>query len=123
MRHRALRELAEALDEAASPGTAKNVYEAYATHRRKEKKAEALLVSLCTKLAFKIALPKVPSLKPRVAPGASRAVGRVGPSGMVGGPSLPPAAKNLSTTATGAVVNYNRSIPKAITAGTTMGSL
>jgi hypothetical protein len=123
MRHRALKGLVEAFDEAASPGAAKNIYETHAMHRRREKKAEALLVSLCTKLAFRVAVPKVPSLKPRVAPGASRTVGRVGPSGMVGGPRLPPAAKNLSTTATGAVVNYNRSIPKAITAGTTMGSI
>lgn len=123
MRYRTLKRIIDTLDEASSPGAAKNVYDVYALGpKEKEKEAEALLVSLCTKLAFRATLAKIPTIKPRVAPGATRRVGRVSPSGQVGRPALPPVAKNLSTTASGAVVNPRRSIRQAMTAGTTMGS-
>ena len=126
MRRRVTKEILEALDDAVSPGTAKNVYEAHATHsarkrRQKEKRAEALLVSLCTKLAFSIKVPAKPTIKsvtlpkivPSTPPGISRNVGKLNPGVMT--------SRNMSQAGAGSVLNPRRSITGAMTAGTTMG--
>jgi len=121
MRYRTLKRLIDAIDEAASADTAKNVYETYKTHRPKkqEKKAEALLISLCTKLASKLPI-KVPG--PKMPTGASSRVGKLGRTGTIGGPIVPPAVKPgaLSNTGVGGVMNPRRSPLAAITANTAM---
>ena len=91
MRRRLVKELVDALEDSAHAGTAKNVYEAYVPHaerkrRHKEKKAEALLISLCTKLAFSLK-PRIkpvtlPKIVPSTPPGISRNVGKLNPGVM-----------------------------------------
>jgi hypothetical protein len=122
MRRRLVKELVDALEDSAHAGTAKNVYEAYVPHaerkrRHKEKKAEALLISLCTKLAFSLK-PRIkpvtlPKIVPSTPPGISRNVGKLNPGVMT--------SKNMSQAGAGSIVKPSRPVPAAMTAGTTMG--
>lgn len=110
MKRRILRKALRELEVAAAPGSVKNAYETYDTH----KEAGDLLVELCTKVAAPLG-PKV--MAPRLmTPGASASVGRWNPgTGVAGRGPTAPGAKIKSPTD---VINPNRSITQAITAFT-----
>jgi len=111
---RVIRKVLQDLEDSATAGSAKNVYEAYDTH----KEASDPLVALCSK----VAAPLGPSLAPKVSapklmtPGASAGVGRWNPGmGSAGRAPTAPGAKVKSPTD---VINPNRNIAQAMTAFT-----
>lgn len=110
MKRRIFRKALRELESATAPGSVKNVYETYDTH----KEAGDLLVRLCTKVAAPLG-PKV--MAPRLmTPGAASGVGRWNPgTGSAGRAPTAPGAKIKSPTD---VINPNRSVTQAMTAFT-----
>lgn len=112
-----VQEAVEAIFDATTPGSSKNVYEAYDTH--KESALETNLVSLCTKVAGNPMLPKAPT--PRLnMPGASAGVGKWNP--LRSSVGRPPAAPGVKTMAPTDSVNPNRNIQQAMSAFTSRKS-
>jgi hypothetical protein len=112
------RRLLQAAGEAMTPGTGKNLYDAYELHRRKKHAFDAL-AELCAKVAMPMA-PRVPGPRLNV-PGAGANVGKWNPLKGIAGKS-PPAigAKGTSPTT---VINPRRNIQQAMVAFTPQKAL
>lgn len=115
------RRLLQAAGEAMTPGTGKNLYDAYDLHRRKKKALDEQLVSLCVKIAMPgIGAPRVPGPRLNV-PGAGANVGKWNPLKGIAGKS-PPAIGAKGTTPT-TVINPRRTVPQAMAAFTPQKAL